>query len=434
MTPTTRADCVELDRTDPLAAFREEFLLPEGVIYLDGNSLGALPRATPGRVADMIEREWGRDLIASWNTAGWWDKPRTLGAKIAPLVGADPDEVIVGDGTSTNLFKALVAALRMSDRNVVLGESGNFPTDLYVTEGAAGLTGAVQRRVDPDGPELAAALASGDVAVLLLSHVDYRSGTLRDLPAITRMAHEHGALVVWDLCHSVGAVPIELSASEADFAVGCTYKYLNAGPGAPAFLYAARRHHAVADQPLTGWHGHADPFDFTPDYEPAPGVSRFLSGSQPLVADAALEASLDVWAKADMAQVRVKSLAMTDLFLRITTGEDLGRRPPSRAVGRRPVVGDGRAGLESVTPLDHAHRGSQVALLQPEEGAGYPIVRALIERGVIGDFRAPDVMRFGFTPLYLRYVDVYDAATALVQVLESGEWRQERFAQRAQVT
>ncbi|KOX18037.1 kynureninase [Nocardiopsis sp. NRRL B-16309] len=414
MTPTTRADCVELDRTDPLAAFREEFVLPEGVIYLDGNSLGALPRATPGRVADMIEREWGRDLIASWNTAGWWDKPRTLGAKIAPLVGADPDEVIVGDGTSTNLFKAVVAALRMSDRDVVLGESGNFPTDLYVTEGAAGLTGAVQRRVDPDGPELAAALATGEVAVLLLSHVDYRSGTLRDLPAITRMAHEHGALVVWDLCHSVGAVPIELSRSGADFAVGCTYKYLNAGPGAPAFLYAARRHHAVADQPLSGWHGHANPFDFAPDYEPAPGVSRFLSGSQPLVADAALEASLDVWAKADMAQVRVKSLAMTDLFLRITTG--------------------GRAGLESVTPLDHAHRGSQVALLQPEAGAGYPIVRALIERGVIGDFRAPDVMRFGFTPLYLRYVDVYDAATALVEVVESGEWRQERFSRRAQVT
>ena len=412
MTPTTRADCVELDNADPLAAFREEFVLPEGVVYLDGNSLGALPRATPGRVADMIEREWGRDLIASWNTAGWWDKPRTLGAKIAPLVGADPDEVIVGDGTSTNLFKAVVAALRMSDRNVVLGESGNFPTDLYVTEGAAGLTGAVQRRVDPDGPELPAALATGDVAVLLLSHVDYRSGTLRDLPAITRMAHEHGALVVWDLCHSVGAVPIELSRSGADFAVGCTYKYLNAGPGAPAFLYAARRHHAVADQPLSGWHGHANPFDFAPDYEPAPGVSRFLSGSQPLVADAALEASLDVWAKADMAQVRVKSLAMTDLFLRIA----------------------GRAGLESITPLDHAHRGSQVALLEPEAGSGYPIVRALIERGVIGDFRAPDVMRFGFTPLYLRYVDVYDAATALVEVLESGEWRQERFARRSQVT
>ncbi|MEE2040591.1 kynureninase [Nocardiopsis sp. CT-R113] len=412
MTPTTREDCVALDAADPLAAFREEFVLPEGVIYLDGNSLGALPRSTPGRVADMIEREWGQDLIRSWNDAGWWDKPRTLGAKIAPLVGAAPDEVVVGDGTSANLFKALIAALRMSDRSVVLGETGNFPTDLYVAEGAVALAGAVQRRVDPDGPGLEEALAAGDVAVLLLSHVDYRSGTLRDMPGITRLAHEHGALVVWDLCHSVGAVPVDLSGGGADFAVGCTYKYLNAGPGAPAFLYAARRHHAAADQPISGWHGHARPFDFSGEYEPASGVSRFLSGSQPLVADAALEASLDVWAKADLAQVRAKSLAMTDLFL-------------ARAA---------KAGLSSITPSEHSRRGSQVALVQPEEGAGYPVVQALIARGVIGDFRAPDVMRFGFTPLYLRYTDVWDAAAALVEVVESGEWRQERFALRGKVT
>ncbi|WP_150242350.1 kynureninase [Nocardiopsis quinghaiensis] len=412
MIPTTREDCAALDEADPLAAFREEFVLPEGVIYLDGNSLGALPRSTPGRVADMIEREWGRDLVRSWNDAGWWDKPRTLGAKIAPLVGAGPDEVVVGDGASANLFKTLVAALRMSDRSVVLGEEGNFPTDLYVTEGAAALAGATQRRVDPDGPGLAGALAAGDVAVLLLSHVDYRSGILRDMPGITRLAHEHGALVIWDLCHSVGAVPVDLSGSGADFAVGCTYKYLNAGPGAPAFLYAARRHHAVADQPLSGWHGHARPFDFSAGYEPAQGVSRFLSGSQPLVADAALEASLDVWARADLDRVRAKSLAMTDLFL-------------DRAA---------KAGISSITPSEHGRRGSQVALVQPEEGSGYPIVRALIERGVIGDFRAPDVMRFGFTPLYLRYVDVWDAAAALLEVVETGEWRQERFALRAQVT
>ncbi|MFC9939201.1 kynureninase [Nocardiopsis alba] len=412
MTPTTREECVELDAADPLAPLREEFVLPEGVIYLDGNSLGALPRSTPGRVADMIEREWGRDLIRSWNDAGWWDKPRTLGAKVAPLVGADPDEVIVGDGTSANLFKALVAAVRLSGRSVVLGEAGNFPTDLYVTEGAVSLLGAEQRRVDPDGPGLAEELARGDVAALLLSHVDYRSGVLRDMAGITRLAHEHGALVIWDLCHSVGAVPIDLSGLGVDFAVGCTYKYLNGGPGAPSFLYAARRHHAVAEQPLSGWHGHARPFDFTPDYEPSPGVSRFLSGSQPLVADAALEAGLDVWAKADMDRVRAKSLAMTDLFL-------------ARAAS---------VGLSSITPAEHERRGSQVALLQPEEGAGYPIVQALIERGVIGDFRAPDVMRFGFTPLYLRYVDVFDAATALVEVVESGEWRAERFNRRSQVT
>ncbi|MFE6306882.1 kynureninase [Nocardiopsis changdeensis] len=412
MTPTTRQECAALDAADPLAPLRDEFVLPAGVIYLDGNSLGALPRSTPGRVADMIEREWGQDLIRSWNDAGWWDKPRTLGAKVAPLVGADPDEVIVGDGTSANLFKCVIAALRMSDRSVVLGEAGNFPTDLYVAEGAVSLAGAVQRRVDPDGPDLERELAAGDVAVLLLSHVDYRTGTLRDMPGITRLAHEHGALVIWDLCHSVGAVPVELSASGADFAVGCTYKYLNAGPGAPAFLYAARRHHAAADQPLSGWHGHARPFDFTGDYEPAPGVSRFLSGSQPLVADAALEASLDVWARADLALVRAKSLAMTDLFL-------------ARAA---------EAGISSVTPAEHARRGSQVALVEPEEGAGYPIVQALIARGVIGDFRAPDVMRFGFTPLYLRYTDVWDATEALHEVVRTGEWREERFARRGQVT
>ncbi len=412
MTPTTREECAALDAADPLAALREEFILPEGVIYLDGNSLGALPRSTPARVADMIEREWGQDLIRSWNDAGWWDKPRTLGAKVAPLVGADADEVVVGDGASANLFKTLVTALRLSDRSVVLGEEGNFPTDLYVTEGAAGLAGAQQRRVDPDGPELAEALARGDVAVLLLSHVDYRSGVLRDMAGITRLAHEHGALVIWDLCHSVGAVPIDLSGNDVDFAVGCTYKYLNAGPGAPAFLYAARRHHAAADQPLSGWHGHARPFDFTPGYEPAAGVSQFLSGSQPLVADAALEAGLDVWAKADLHRVRAKSLAMTDLFLAEAAS----------------------VGLASITPAEHDRRGSQVALLQPEEGAGYPIVQALIERGVIGDFRAPDVMRFGFTPLYLRYVDVFDAARALVEVVESGEWRAERFNRRSQVT
>ena len=412
MTSITREECVALDAADPLAALRDEFVLPEGVIYLDGNSLGALPRSTSARVADMIEREWGRDLIRSWNDAGWWDKPRTLGAKVAPLVGAGPDEVVVGDGTSTNLFKALVAALRMSDRNIVLGETGNFPTDLYVTEGAAGLTGAVHRRVDPDGPELPAALAEGDVAVLTLSHVDYRSGALRDMSAITRLAQEHGALVVWDLCHSAGAVPVDLSGSGVDFAVGCTYKYLNGGPGAPAFLYAARRHHAVAEQPLSGWHGHARPFDFAPEYEPAAGVSRFLSGSQPIVADAALEAGLDVWAKADMEQVRSKSLRMTDLFLAVAAD----------------------VGIATITPAEHARRGSQVALIAPEEGAGYSIVQALIARGVIGDFRAPDVMRFGFTPLYLRYVDVFDAARALVAVVTTGEWRQERFAQRAQVT
>ena len=410
MTAMTRADCVERDAADPLAHFRDEFVLPEGVVYLDGNSLGALPKATPGRVAEMVEREWGQNLIASWNDAGWWDKPRVLGAKLAPLIGAAPHEVVVGDGTSVNLFKAVIAALRLNPgRSVVLGESGNFPTDLYITQGAAELMGAVERRVDPDSPELGEALATGGVAAVLLSHVDYRTGALRDMAGITRLAHDHGALVVWDLCHSVGAVPIGLDACAVDFAVGCTYRYRHAGPGAPAFSYVAERHHGTARQPLSGWHGHARPFDFTGDYVPAEGASRFLSGSQPLIADAALEASLDMWGRVDMELVREKSLALTDLFIELTAP----------------------AGLDLVTPRQAERRGSQVSLSHP---GGYPMVRALIERGVIGDFRAPDVLRFGFTPLYLRYVDVFDAAAALVEVVCSGQWRNPRFAEREQVT
>ncbi|QBI55159.1 kynureninase [Streptomonospora litoralis] len=411
MTSTTRADCVRRDEKDPLAGFRSEFLLPEGLVYLDGNSLGALPAAAPGRIAKTVEREWGERLVASWNEAGWWDKPRTLGAQVAPLVGAAPHEVVVGDGTSANLFKALVAALRLNpERPVVLGESGNFPTDLYVTEGVAEIMGAVERRVDPDNPAaLSGALAAGDIAVLLLSHVDYRTGTLRDMARITRLAHTNGALVVWDLCHSAGAVPVELAACGADFAVGCTYKYLNAGPGAPSFSFVAERHHAVARQPITGWHGHARPFDFSAEYAPAEGASRFLSGSQPVVAAAALEASLEVWQRVDLGLLRKKSLALTELFIELTE----------------------TAGLELVTPREPERRGSQVSLRHPE---GYAMVQALIERGVVGDFRAPDVLRFGFAPLYLSYADVFDAAAALVEVVRSGEWHDPRFAVSRTVT
>ncbi|RCV48171.1 kynureninase, partial [Marinitenerispora sediminis] len=410
-TPATREACAELDAADPIAAFRDEFVLPEGVIYLDGNSLGALPRAVPGRVADLVEREWGQGLVRSWNDAGWWDKPRTLGARLAPLVGAAPHEVVVGDGTSANLFKALVAALRLNPgRRTVLGEPGNFPTDLYVTQGVTDLLGAGQRLADPDEPgRIAEALAAGDVAVVLLSHVDYRTGALRDMAGLTKAAHDHGALVVWDVCHSVGALPVDLAGCGADFAVGCTYKYLNGGPGGPAFTYVAERHHASARQPIAGWHGHARPFDFAGEYVPAAGADRFLSGSQPLVAAAALEASLELWSRVDLRQVRAKSLVLTDLF---------------RSVAES-------AGLAVATPRAAERRGSHVALRHP---GGYAIVRALIERGVIGDFRAPDVLRFGFAPLYLRHVDVFDAAHALAEVVESGEWRDPRFSERAHVT
>jgi kynureninase len=410
--PLTREDCAARDAADPLAPFRDEFVLPDGVIYLDGNSLGALPRATPARVARLVEHEWGQRLIASWNEAGWWDKPRTLGALLAPLLGAEADEVVVGDGTSVNLFKTVAAALWLRpDRRVVVAEAGNFPTDGYIAQGVVDLVdGASLRMVDVDDPAaLAAALEPGDVAVVLLSHVDYRTGILRDMAAVTEMVHAHGALVVWDVCHSVGAVPLALAQTGVDFAVGCTYKYLNAGPGAPAFTYVARRHHERVRQPISGWHGHARPFDFAPEYEPAAGASRFLSGSQSLIAAAALEASLELWQRVDLAQVREKSLALTDLFVAVTA----------------------EAGLECVTPAEHERRGSQVALRHPD---GYPIVQALIARGVVGDFRSPDILRFGFAPLYLRYVDVYDAARALVEVVTSGEWQDPRFAQRAQVT
>ncbi|GAB7099517.1 kynureninase [Thermobifida fusca] len=410
--PLTREDCAARDAADPLAPFRDEFVLPDGVIYLDGNSLGALPRATPARVARLVEHEWGQRLIASWNEAGWWDKPRTLGALLAPLLGAEADEVVVGDGTSVNLFKTVAAALWLRpNRRVVVAEAGNFPTDGYIAQGVVDLVdGASLRMVDVDDPAaLAAALEPGDVAVVLLSHVDYRTGILRDMAAVTEMVHAHGALVVWDVCHSVGAVPLALAQTGVDFAVGCTYKYLNAGPGAPAFTYVARRHHERVRQPISGWHGHARPFDFAPEYEPAAGASRFLSGSQSLIAAAALEASLELWQRVDLAQVREKSLALTDLFVAVTA----------------------EAGLECVTPAEHERRGSQVALRHPD---GYPIVQALIARGVVGDFRSPDILRFGFAPLYLRYVDVYDAARALVEVVTSGEWQDPRFAQRAQVT
>lgn len=411
-TPITRDDCAARDAVDPLAPFRDEFVLPDGVVYLDGNSLGALPRRTPARVAEVVEREWGQRLIASWNEAGWWDKPRTLGALLAPLLGAEADEVVVGDGTSVNLFKTVAAALWLRpDRRVVVAEAGNFPTDGYIAQGVVDLVdGASLRMVDVDDPAaLAAALEPGDVAVVLLSHVDYRTGILRDMAAVTEMVHAHGALVVWDVCHSVGAVPLALAQTGVDFVVGCTYKYLNAGPGAPAFTYVARRHHERVRQPISGWHGHARPFDFAPEYEPAAGASRFLSGSQSLIAAAALEASLELWQRVDLAQVREKSLALTDLFVAVTA----------------------EAGLECVTPAEHERRGSQVALRHPD---GYPIVQALIARGVVGDFRSPDILRFGFAPLYLRYVDVYDAARALVEVVTSGEWQDPRFAQRAQVT
>ncbi|BFV59496.1 kynureninase [Kitasatospora sp. CMC57] len=411
--PRTREKCAALDAADPLAPFRAEFVLPEGQVYLDGNSLGVLPARTPERVRRLVEEEWGQQLIRSWNDAGWFAKPHTLGARVAPLLGAAAGQVVVCDTTSVNLFKVLAAALGLRPgRSTVLAERAAFPTDLYIAEGVTSLAAGGARTELLDSADQLADRLGPDTAVVLLSLVDYRTGELLDLPAITRQVQAAGALMVWDVCHAVGALPIELDANGVDFAVGCTYKYLNAGPGSPAFLYVAERHLAETEQPLSGWFGHARPFDFEPGYRPVGGIGRFLTSSPSLLGQAALESSLEIWEQADLAVVRAKSLALTELFIQLV----------------EPLA---KYGVEVVTPREPGRRGSQVALRHPD---GYPVVQALIARGVVGDFRAPDLMRFGFTPLYLSYTEVWDAAQQLAEVLESEEWREERFGRRGEVT
>lgn len=432
--PLTRDTCAALDAADALAPLRNQFDLPEGVVYLDGNSLGVLPRATAGRVQDVIRREWGQDLIQSWNKAGWIDYPQRVGDKIARLVGGQPGEVIAADSTSLNLYKVLsvaLASVRVSDpdgrRRVIVSERDNFPTDLYIAESLARQHGFTLRLVETD--EIAAQFAgeAGDeLAVLMLTHVNYRTGRQHAMADVTAAAHAAGALVVWDLAHSAGAVPVDLNGCDADFAIGCGYKYLNGGPGSPAFLWVHPRHLARLGgdgkdalwQPLAGWMGHAAPFEFTPGYRPAAGVTGFLCGTPSAIALAALECGVDTVLAAEalggMAAVRAKSLALTDLFSALVA---------QRCAGY---------GLTLQTPTEPALRGSQVSLYR-DEGA-YAIVQALIARGVVGDYRAPGILRFGFTPLYLRFFDVWDAVEHLVQVLQTGEWREERFHQRAAVT
>ncbi len=424
---TTLEDCRALDAQDPLRALRDQFTLPEGVIYLDGNSLGVLPKAAPARIAEVVAREWGEGLIRSWNTASWFDLPQRLGDKVARLIGAAPGEVVCTDSTSVNLYKVLFAALSQqkdSGRKLVLSERSNFPTDLYIAQALCRERGFTLRLIEAD--ELPGALTD-EVAVLMLTHVNYRTGAMHDMKAITAAAHEAGALAVWDLAHSAGAVPVALNEAEADYAIGCGYKYLNGGPGAPAFVWVHTRHAGRFEQPLSGWWGHAAPFEFTPHYRPAPGVARYLCGTQPIVSLSALECGLDTVLAAEpfdgerggMGALRAKSLALTDLLIALVE---------ERCAGH---------GLALVTPREHARRGSQVCLSR-DEGA-YAIVQALIARNVIGDFRAgdtrmPDILRFGFTPLYLGFEDVWNAVEALVQVLETGEWRRPEFNRKNAVT
>jgi len=425
MTPTLQ-DCRALDAQDPLRALRQQFTLPEGVIYLDGNSLGVLPTATAARVAEAVTQEWGQGLIRSWNSAGWFDAPQRLGDKIARLVGAAPGEVVATDSTSVNLYKVLSAALNIAredapGRTVLVSERSNFPTDLYIAESLCRERGLQLRLVEPE--DMAGAL-SAEVAVLMLTHVNYRTGAMHDMAAVTQAAHQAGILAVWDLAHSAGAVPVDLNGAQADFAVGCSYKYLNGGPGAPAFVWAHSRHASRFWQPLAGWWGHAAPFEFTPDYRPAPGITRFLCGTQPILSLTALDCGLDTVLAAEplggMAALRAKSLALSELFIALVEARCAAQ------------------GLGLATPRDPAKRGSQVCLTR-SEGA-YAIVQALIARGVIGDFRAGDgnrhldILRFGLTPLYIGFEDVWRAVEHLRQVLETGEWQQARFNQKQAVT
>ena len=457
---TTRQTCLELDANDALAPLRSEFLLPEGVIYLDGNSLGVLPRATPARIAQVVQEEWGRDLIRSWNTAGWVNLSQRIGNKIAWLVGASENELIVGDSTSVNLYKALSAAVELTKvdsprRKIIVSEHSNFPTDLYIADSVARTHGFELKLIEAE--DLSRHL-NDELACLMLTHVNYRTGRMHDMAQITRATHKAGALVLWDLAHSAGAVPVDLKMADADFAVGCGYKYLNGGPGAPAFVWAHPRHTARMDreqlrQPLSGWFGHAAPFEFAPDYRPALGIQRFACGTPPVLSMSALECGVDVFMKAEalggMAALRKKSIALTALFTELVEARCADH------------------GLTLVTPRDAASRGSQVSFAHEQ---GYAIMQALIARGVIGDFRsgtmeppardsapppegvrarlgrpgagpagAVDVesshlLRFGFTPLYTRFVEAWDAVEHLRLVLISGEWREARFNQRAAVT
>ncbi|OYY67945.1 kynureninase [Sphingomonas sp. 28-63-12] len=403
----TRDEARARDATDPLRHFRQKFALPQGVIYLDGNSLGPLPRATAPVIADMVDRQWGDRLIRSWNE-GWIEAPHRIGSKIARLIGARPDEVIVTDSTSVNLFKLIVAALRLDPaRSTIVSELGNFPTDLHIAEGAVGcVEGARLRAVPRD--EIAEAIDS-TTALLLLTHVHYKSSERFDMAAWTARAHASGALVLWDLSHSAGALAIDLAASGADLAIGCGYKYLNGGPGAPAYLYVAQGLQQRLGNPVSGWMGHAAPFDFGDDYVPAPGIARWLTGTPPMLAIAALESGVDLMLEADPADIAAKSAGLFDLMA--SMGDALG--------------------LECISPRDPALRGSHISFRHPR---AYALCQALIAEGVIGDFRDPDILRFGLTPLYLGYEDLVIAGEKLADILANHRHLAPEFSNRYAVT
>ena len=410
----TREDTIKMDGADPIAHLRERFELPEGDIYLDGNSLGALPLGVMERLEVAVKKEWGQGLIRSWNDADWYPAPQRAGAAIARILGADDDEVIVCDSISVNLFKLLVGALRMrKDRKIVVSEIGNFPTDVYINQEVADLMGCELRCVMPEEVEAAISAAGDNLAIVQLTHVHYKTGRIYDMQGITKKVQDLGGLVIWDLAHSAGCLPVQLNDCNADFAVGCGYKYLNGGPGAPAFVFVARRHFEAMDQPLRGWHGHAEPFAFTQEYKPHPTIDQMLTGTASQLATLALETALKVFEDVDMNLLRQKNMALGDLFIALVEQELGGMN------------------FELASPKEAEHRGSQVSLIHEE---GYAIMQAVIARGIIGDFRAPDILRFGFASPYVRYIDIWDSIAHLRDVMEMREWDQPKFKERRAVT
>jgi kynureninase len=409
----TRADFEALDQADPLATHRDKFELAEGLIYLNGNSLGPMPKATLERMQEVVGQEWGQQIIRGWLESDWVNLPLRIGEKIARLIGAGPGEVIVADSTSVNLFKLACAALEMQPgRATVLSEAGNFPTDLHVLQGIEGMPGDRMVLQTTDANGILEAI-NEDTALVVLTHVHYKSGFILDMAGITARAHECGALILWDLSHTAGAMPVDLNAAGADFAVGCGYKYLNGGPGSPAYLFVAERHLPNLQQPLTGWFGHANPFAMSDKYSPDPGIKRTLCGTTPVLGACALEVGVNITLSADMEEIRDKSMRMGDLFIQLVEQQCVDM------------------GLGLASPVDAVARGSQVSLVHEH---GYAIMQALISRQVVGDFRAPDIIRFGFAPLYTRYVDVWDTVHQLSEIMTSRAWDSDEYKRKAAVT
>lgn len=413
MKQITRADCQAMDQNDPLSFLRDEFEMPKGLINMDGNSLGALPKSTFQKLTRTVKEEWGIGLIRSWSAAGWFESPVRIGNKIAPLIGAKEGEVLVADTTSINLFKALAAASQMNkDRSILLSESGNFPTDLYMMQGLAALSNnRLQTKIV--SPEQLQDSLTEEVAVLLLTQVNFKTAEIKDLQVITQKAHEKGIIVIWDLSHSVGSIEVDLTAANADFAVGCGYKFLNGGPGAPAFIYVPKRHQAVAQNMLSGWMGHADPFAFTEKYVPNSSIERFRSGTPTILGMTALENGVDLFQKTSIRALRKKCVQLSELFIHLMSQTC------------------GTYGFELASPTDATQRAGHVAFSHPE---GHAIYQAIKQKQIISDFRTPNILRFGITPMYLRYVDIYDVVMAIREVMETGVWDRAEYKIRATIT